>query len=75
MQHDVVRFGSRVTVADENGQQKTFEIVGVDESDPAAGKVAFLAPVAKALLGRELGDTVSVRTPGKRHELTITLLE
>lgn len=70
----VVRFGSRVTVADESGQEKTFEIVGVDEADPAAGKVAFLAPIARALLGRELGDTVSVQTPGKRQELTISAL-
>ena len=70
----VVRFGSRVTVADESGQEKTFEIVGVDEADPAAGKVAFLAPIARALLGRELGDTVQVQTPGKRQELTISAL-
>ena len=75
VEQGVVRFGSRVTVADESGQEKTFEIVGVDESDPAAGKVAFLAPIAKALLGRELGDTVSVQTPGKRQELEITALD
>jgi transcription elongation factor GreB len=75
VQQGVVRFGSRVTVADENGQDKTFEIVGVDESDPAAGKIAFLAPIAKALLGRQLGDTVSVQTPGKRQELEITAVE
>jgi transcription elongation factor GreB len=75
VQQGVVRFGTRVTVADENGQEKTFEIVGVDEADPAAGKVAFLAPIAQALLGRELGDTVHVQTPGKRQELEITALD
>jgi transcription elongation factor GreB len=67
----VVRFGSSVTVADEAGVEKTYAIVGVDEADPAQGKIAFLAPLAKALLGRELGETVSVQTPGKRIELEI----
>jgi transcription elongation factor GreB len=71
----VVRFGSRVTVVDDGGQHKTFEIVGVDEADPARGKIAFLAPIAKALLGREVGDSVGVQTPGKRQDLTIVALD
>jgi transcription elongation factor GreB len=71
----VARFGSRVTVADEAGHEKTYEIVGVDEADPAAGKVAFLAPIAQALLGREVGDSVMVQTPGKRQALEITAIE
>jgi transcription elongation factor GreB len=70
----VVRFGSRVTVADESGHEKTFQIVGVDEADAAHGKIAFLAPLAQALLGKELGDTVRVQTPGKLQELEITAL-
>jgi transcription elongation factor GreB len=74
-QHGVVRFGSRVTIAGDEGQEKTFEIVGVDEADAARGKIAFLAPIARALLGREVGDSVSVQTPGKRRELTIVALE
>jgi len=69
-----VRFGSRVTV-DEAGEEKTLEIVGVDEADPARGKIAFLAPLAKALLGRELGDTVSVTTPGKVRTLEVVAIE
>lgn len=72
---NVVRFGSTVTVADEAGQEKTVEIVGVDEADPAQGKIAFLAPLAKALLGRELGDEVSVATPGKPRTLEIVAIE
>jgi transcription elongation factor GreB len=70
----VVRFGSRVTIADASGREKTFQIVGVDEADAAHGKIAFLAPLAQALLGKELGDTVSVQTPGKRQELEIVAL-
>jgi transcription elongation factor GreB len=42
--HDRVRFGARVTVADENGVEKTYRIVGVDESDPAAGEVELHIP-------------------------------
>jgi transcription elongation factor GreB len=67
----VVRFGSRVTVVDASGHEKTFQIVGVDEADAAHGKIAFLSPLAQALLGKEVGDTVSVQAPGKRQELEI----
>lgn len=59
---DVVRFGSRVTVSGEGGEQ-TYRIVGVDEADPAKGDVAFTSPIARALLGHELGDEVVVKTP------------
>lgn len=70
-----VRFGSRVTVADESGEEKTIEIVGVDEADPEQGKIAFLAPLAQALLGREPGDSVNVATPGKPRTLEIVALD
>jgi transcription elongation factor GreB len=70
-----VRFGSRVTVADESGEEKTIEIVGVDEADPERGKIAFLAPLAKALLGHEAGDSVSVATPGKQRTLEIVTID
>ena len=70
-----VRFGSRVTVADAAGEEKTVEIVGVDEADPERGKIAFLAPLAKALLGREVGDAVSVATPGKPRTLEIIAID
>jgi transcription elongation GreA/GreB family factor len=39
-----------------NGQQRTIEIVGHDEADPAAGQIAFAAPLAKAMIGAEVGD-------------------
>jgi len=59
---DVVRFGARVTVSGETGEQ-TYRIVGVDEADPAKGDVAFTSPIARALLGHEIGDEVVVKTP------------
>jgi transcription elongation factor GreB len=47
----------------------------VDEADAGHGKIAFLAPVAQALLGKEVGDSVSVRTPGKRQELEVVAID
>jgi len=67
----VVRFGSTVTVVDAAGAERSFEIVGVDEADPPRGKIAFLSPLAKALLGGEPGDTVTLHSPGGRQELEI----
>lgn len=67
-----VRFGSKVSVVDAAGEQKTYEIVGVDEADPSQGKIAFLSPLAKALLGKETGDTIELQTPSRRQQLEIT---
>ena len=60
---DVIRFGARVTVAQSDGREQTYRIVGVDEADPAKGDVAFTSPIARALLGHEVGDEVVVKTP------------
>jgi transcription elongation factor GreB len=69
---DEIRFGARVTLRDEDGQTRTVQIVGVDEADPAAGLIAFVAPLARALLGHRTGDTVTVRAPGGTDELAVT---
>ena len=71
----VVRFGSKVTVMDPEGRSRQYEIVGVDEADPASGRIAFLSPLAKALLGASLGDRVVFETPGKIQELEVVALE
>ena len=68
---DVVRFGASVTVSAEGGEQ-TYRIVGVDEANPARGDVAFTSPMARALLGHEVGDEVVVRTP--RGNETVEIL-
>ena len=52
---DEVAFGSRVTFR-LNGQERTLDIVGDDEADPTAGKIAFSAPLARALTGAASGD-------------------
>ena len=57
---EVVEFGSMVTVRRQDGRSQTFRIVGTDEADPARGTLSYIAPLAKALLGRSKGDTIRV---------------
>jgi transcription elongation factor GreB len=68
---DEVRFGATVRVRDGDGKERQYEIVGVDEADARAGKVAFVSPVAAALLGRRVGETVELRSPRGEEELEI----
>ena len=64
-----IKFGATVTVVDENtDEEETYQIVGDYESDMSKGKLSISAPVARALIGKSEGDSVSVTTPkGKRH--------
>jgi len=66
-----IRFGAHVQVRAEDGRTRQVRLVGVDEADPPRGLIAFVAPLARALLGRRAGDLVSVRTPGGGEELEI----
>lgn len=53
-----VRFGSTVTILREDGRRQTYRIVGEDEADPAHGTLSYASPVAQALMGKQLGDSV-----------------
>jgi transcription elongation GreA/GreB family factor len=53
-----VRFGTTVTIERDDGRKQTWRIVGEDEADPAEGTISFASPVARALLGRKIGDVV-----------------
>jgi transcription elongation factor GreB len=68
---DHVRFGATVTIRSEGGGERVYQIVGVDEADIAAGRVAFVAPLARALLGQRVGDVVTLRTPRGEEELEL----
>ena len=59
-----VLFASTVTIADEDDKENTYQIVGVDEVDVTAGKISFSSPIGRALIGRNIGDEVEVKTPG-----------
>lgn len=52
-----VRFGASVTFEREDGRRQTYRIVGEDEADPAKGTLSYVSPLARALLGKTVGDT------------------
>ncbi len=68
---EIILFGANVIVEDENGMEHAFHIVGEDEADIANNKVSYLSPIAKALIGRKVGDTVEWRRPIGNTQLTI----
>ncbi len=72
---DRVLFGCTVTVEDEEGECKTFSIVGVDEISPEEGRISWVSPVGRALLGHRLGDVVTVRIPQGEEDLEIVRVE
>ena len=72
--HDKVYFGATVTVVDESGAERTVSIVGVDELDPARGRVSWISPIATALLKASVGDVVTMRTPRGTEELEIVAI-
>jgi transcription elongation factor GreA len=62
---DTVKFGATITLMDEDTEQKKiYRIVGEPEADVRAGKISIGSPVAKAMLGKKVGDQVTVTTPG-----------
>ena len=53
-----VQFGSAVTIVRDDGRRQTFRIVGEDEADPSQGSISYVAPLARALIGKQIGDVV-----------------
>lgn len=70
-----VRFGAAVTVADAAGDEHRYRIVGVDETDTERGRVSWVSPVARALLGADVGDEVTVHLPRDRQRLEVLAVE
>ena len=67
-----VTFGATVTIADEDTDEKlTYQIVGQDEADIKEGRLSIGAPLARALIGKSVGDSAEVTTPGgaKSYEI------
>jgi transcription elongation GreA/GreB family factor len=53
-----VRFGATVSIVRNDGRKQTFRIVGEDEADPAEGSISHVSPLARAMLGKRVGDVV-----------------
>lgn len=68
---DRVKFGATVTIEDEDGEEKTYTIVGDDEADLKLGRISISSPVARALIGRAVGDSAVVQSPKGKREVEI----
>lgn len=69
---DTIKFGATVTLVDEDTEEKKkYQIVGENEADVKSGRVSITSPIARALIGKKVGDTVEVNTPGggKSYEI------
>lgn len=73
---DTVKFGATVTIVDEEtDEEETYQIVGDNESDMEKGRLSKSAPVARALIGKSEGDSVTVRTPKGSADYEILKVE
>jgi transcription elongation factor GreA len=62
---NTIKFGATVTLVDEDTEEeKRYQIVGENEADVKSGRVSISSPIARALIGKKVGDTVEVNTPG-----------
>ena len=76
MSGDTVMFGATIVVADEDtDEEKTYQIVGETEADIEKGKLNIKSPLARALIGKEEGDSVEVMTPGGGKSYEIVSVE
>ena len=68
---DRVTFGSTVRLEDEEGKEVRYQIVGSDEADPPVGRISVMAPLARTLIGKKVGDTVTAQLPGGKKTFEI----
>ncbi|WP_428909211.1 transcription elongation factor GreA [Niallia sp. Krafla_26] len=74
LSNDAVSLGSSVTFVElPDGDEETYTIVGSAEADPFEGKISNDSPIAKSLIGRKVGDEVTVQTPG--GEMNVKIIE
>lgn len=71
IQSKTIVFGATVTVASEEGQERTYQIVGENELDPNNGKVSWRSPLARALMGKAEGDEALIQKPQGEESLEI----
>jgi transcription elongation factor GreA len=68
---DRITFGSTVLLEDEAGKEVRYQIVGSDEAEPAKGKISILSPLARTIIGKSVGDTVTAQLPGGKKTFDI----
>lgn len=71
-----VIFGTTVTLIDaDSGQETRYKIVGEDEADLKAAKISVMSPIARAIIGKSVGDVVVVKTPSGEREYEVEAVE
>jgi len=76
MQGDTIKFGATVTVVDEDTEEEVrYQLVGDFESDASNGKISISSPVARALMGKKVGDSAEVATPGGGRYFEVLKIE
>lgn len=68
---DQIFFGATVTIRDEEGEEKIYSIVGIDEIDLPKNRISWISPLASALLKKQVGDVVEFKSPKGLRELEI----
>lgn len=71
---DRVHFGATVEVEDETGTVSRYTIVGEDEADAVRGRISWVSPLARALLGAEVGERVTWKRPAGDKELIVRII-
>lgn len=71
---DQVLFGATVTIRDEDDREKTYSIVGIDETDISKGRISWISPLASALFKARVGDVVTFRSPKGPQEIEIVTI-
>ena len=66
-----VTFASTVLLEDESGKEIRYQIVGSDEAEPAKGKISILAPLARTLISKRVGDSVTAQLPAGKKTFEI----
>ena len=72
---DEVSLSSTVTVVDSDGAEETYTIVGAPEARPTEGRISNESPVGKALMGKKVGDKISVKVPSGALEYTVKAIK
>ena len=72
---NIVKFGATVTFVDDDDKEKTYQIVGDPEADASAGRISISSPIAKAMIGKEVGDSFEVTAPGGSRSYEIVSLK
>lgn len=76
MSGDTIKFGATVTLVDEDtDEEKTYQIVGDQEADVKAGRISISSPIARALIGKTVGDSIEVNAPGGARGYEILKVE